>query len=61
MWDLKIRLAYAVSASLALPANADQPPIPIKGNVTHVGLLRNIILNILDKQFPYSYIHHTPM
>jgi hypothetical protein len=30
MRDLKIRLAYAVSASLALPANADQPPIPIR-------------------------------
>jgi hypothetical protein len=40
MWDLEIRLAHAVSASLAPPANPDQPPIPIKGSVTHVCLLR---------------------
>ena len=39
MWDLEIGLAYAVSASLAPPANPDQLPIPIKGSVTHLRLL----------------------
>ena len=29
MWDLEIRLAYAVSASLAPPANPDQAPIAV--------------------------------
>jgi hypothetical protein len=43
MWDLEIRHAHAVSASLAPPANPDQPPIPIKGSVTHVYLLRKRI------------------
>jgi len=41
MWDLEIRFAHAVSASLAPPAHLDQPPIPIKESVTHVGLLRS--------------------
>jgi hypothetical protein len=35
---LEIRLAYAVSASLATPANPDQPPIPLKGSVTHMSV-----------------------
>ena len=43
MRDLEIRLAYAVIppwAGLAPPANPDQRPIPTKGPVTHVCLLR---------------------
>ena len=40
MWDLEIRLAHAVSASLALPANPGPLPIPIMGRVTHVFFLR---------------------
>ena len=43
MWDLEIRLAHAASASLAPPANPDQAPIPGKGSVTHVCLLRILI------------------
>ena len=39
MSDLEIRRVQAASASLAPPANPDQPPIPIKGRVTHVYLL----------------------
>ena len=36
MRDLEIRLAQAVRASLAPPANPDQPQIPIRGIVTHL-------------------------
>jgi hypothetical protein len=49
MRDLEIRLAHAVSASLAPPANPDQPPIRIKGRVTHVLALQANFFWPLDR------------
>ena len=53
MWDLEIRLAYAVSASLAPPANPAQRPIPIKGSITHVCSLRKSGLPGLEEIFDF--------
>jgi hypothetical protein len=59
MGDLEIRPAYVVSASLARPANPDQPPIPIKGSVTHVCFLRTAANNsLLTCHFVWIIICH---